>query len=186
MVKPHFWEEEPLLTVRRIIYVVFIGWWLGLVFAIIGLVFALTIIGIPVALVFWHFARFVFMPVGFRAVARDPTSTSPLRNPRSAGAIVLNILWLITLGIPLTILLLAVTIVMAFTIVGLPLVFQFPKLAKFLLWPIGHRIVSVKKLPLTAARETGAAAAAATTAAAAETASTSAPAESAPTVAVNV
>jgi uncharacterized membrane protein YccF (DUF307 family) len=67
---------------------------------------------------------------------REDLGTGPL------GTIA-NILWLLTLGIPLAIGHLAAALACAVTIIGLPFAWQHVKLAGISLWPVGTEIVEI-------------------------------------------
>jgi uncharacterized membrane protein YccF (DUF307 family) len=57
---------------------------------------------------------------------------------------VANTLWLIFFGWWLALLLVVLMVIQAATIIGLPLLVEFPKLMKFIMWPFGKKIVSRK------------------------------------------
>jgi uncharacterized membrane protein YccF (DUF307 family) len=69
--KRHFWDREPLLSLRRVLWVVLGGWMFFLVFFFVGVAFAITIVGMPMAYEFFKFARFLLLPVGYRAISRS-------------------------------------------------------------------------------------------------------------------
>ena len=55
-----------------------------------------------------------------------------------------NIIWLVTLGVPLALGHVAAAIACAVTIIGLPFAWQHIKLAMLSLWPIGVEVVDVR------------------------------------------
>merc|ERR1711879_938233 len=126
--KRHFCDREPLLSLRRVLWIVLGGWMFFLVFFFVGVAFAITVVGMPMAYEFFKFARFLLLPVGYRAISRSGRSKNPLRRPRNTSCVVANVLWLIFFGWWL----------------GLPLVVEFPKLMKFIMWPFGKKIISKK------------------------------------------
>merc|ERR1711879_427520 len=138
--KRHFWDREPLLSLRRVLWVVLGGW----MFFLVGVAFAITIVGMPMAYEFFKFARFLLLPVGYRAISRSGKSKNPLRRPRDTACVVANVLWLIFFGWWLAVMLVVLMVIQAVTIIGLPLVVEFPKLMKFIMWPFGKKIISKK------------------------------------------
>merc|ERR1711879_149856 len=119
--KRHFWDREPLLSLRRVLWVVLGGW---IVFLVVGVAFAITIVGMPMAYEFFKFARFLLLPVGYRAISRSGKSKNPLRRPRDTACVVANVLWLIFFGWWLALMLVVLMVIQAVTIIGLPLVVE--------------------------------------------------------------
>jgi len=107
-----------------------------------GILAAISIIGLPWAPACFRIGGFTLMPFGREAVDRrlltgyEDVSTGPI------GAIG-NILWMVTLGIPLAVVHLAAAIACALTIIGIPFAWQHLKLAGISLWPIGTEVVEV-------------------------------------------
>ena len=118
---------------------------LGILFLAAALVMALTIIGLPIAWELLKLARFVFLPVGYKAVPSTRRGKNPLRDPKSKLAIAANLVWALFFGIPLSVVLLAACVVQLATIVGIPNALMFPRLATFVLWPIGKKVLSKRK-----------------------------------------
>lgn len=104
---------------------------MGLAWAIIGVLWCVTIVGIPVGLQCFKFASLSFFPFGKEIVYGD-----------SVVSVLLNIVWLLTSGLPLAATCAAVGLVFCVTIVGIPFGLQCFKLAKLALMPFGASIVS--------------------------------------------
>jgi uncharacterized membrane protein YccF (DUF307 family) len=161
----HFWDREPLLSLRRVLWIVLGGFMFFIVFVFVGIAFAVTIVGLPMAYEFFKFARFLLLPVGYGAISRSGRylplllvvsiyylpiinhfvtvrSKNPLRRPRDAACKVANVLWLIFFGWWLALMLVVLMVIQAVTIIGLPLLVEFPKLMKFIMWPFGKKIIS--------------------------------------------
>jgi uncharacterized membrane protein YccF (DUF307 family) len=138
-------DHGPLLAIRRVVWILLAGIWLGLFFLAAALVFAVTIIGLPIAWELLKVARFTFCPIGYKAVPRTGRGKNPLHNPKSPLTIAANVIWAIFFGIPISVMLLFMCLIQALTIIGIPSALQFPKLALFVLWPIGKKIVSKQK-----------------------------------------
>jgi uncharacterized membrane protein YccF (DUF307 family) len=54
-----------------VLWIVLGGWMFFLVFFFVGVAFAITIVGMPMAYEFFKFARFLLLPVGYRAISRS-------------------------------------------------------------------------------------------------------------------
>lgn len=102
-----------------------IGWFLA------GLLWCITIIGIPVGLQCFKLARIQLFPFGKEIVTVNDSGLNLL----------LNILWLIFGGIELCIFNLMSAVILCITIVGIPFAGQCLKLAKLSLMPFGKEII---------------------------------------------
>ena len=115
----------------NIVWFIFGGFFNALGWLGIGLLWCITIVGIPVGLQCFKFARLQLAPFGKEIVTRDDGSVSFL----------LNVLWLIFGGIALAIANLISAVLLAITIIGIPFSIQCLKLAKLSLMPFGKDIV---------------------------------------------
>ncbi|MBY9000683.1 MAG: YccF domain-containing protein [Candidatus Heimdallarchaeota archaeon] len=104
------------------------GWFFG------GLILCLTIIGIPFGIQCIKMAGFVLWPFG-REVKRDKGG---------AGRLLLNIIWVIILGLALAISHIVVGIIFAITIIGIPFAKQHFKMVEIAFAPFGTTIVDKK------------------------------------------
>jgi len=126
----------------NLIWLIFGGLLMGLAWFFAGLLVAITIIGLPWAASCFRIGGFTLWPFGREAVdrrlmtGREDIGTGPL------GTIG-NIIWLLTLGIPLAIGHVAAAVACAVTIIGLPFAWQHIKLAQISLWPIGTEVVDI-------------------------------------------
>ncbi|MCK4895320.1 MAG: YccF domain-containing protein [Candidatus Heimdallarchaeota archaeon] len=105
-----------------------IGWVVG------GLILCITIIGIPFGLQCIKMAGFVVWPFG-REVKRDQGS---------AGRFILNLLWVIIIGLVLAISHILIGIIYAITIIGIPFAKQHFKMVGIAFAPFGTTIVDKK------------------------------------------
>ncbi len=103
---------------------------LALLWMLAGILWFLTIVGIPIAKQCFKLASLQFAPFGKRIVDED----------RSGVSLIANILWLVFGGIELALANLAVGITYAITIIGLPFARQSLKLAQLSLMPFGKRV----------------------------------------------
>ena len=114
----------------NILWFVFGGFISGLGWLISGAVLCITVIGIPLGLQCFKFARLSFWPFGGEVVY-DGGAVSTLA----------NILWIIFFGIWLAILNAVIGLLWCCTIIGAPFGLQFFKIAKLALTPFGARVV---------------------------------------------
>lgn len=113
----------------NIIWFLFAGLWQGLGWSLAGILWSVTIIGIPIGRQCFKFAALSFCPFG--------KEVQPGGGPVS---LVLNIIWLIVSGLPLAITAAANGIVLCLTIIGIPFGRQCFKLALLALMPFGARV----------------------------------------------
>lgn len=116
----------------NIIWFIFGGLVGGLGWCLAGVIWCITIIGIPVGLQCFKLASLSFAPFG-KEVVYQPTPVN----------FVVNIIWLIFSGLPLAIGHLLSALLLCITIIGIPFAYQSVKLARLALMPFGARIVYV-------------------------------------------
>lgn len=102
-----------------------LGWLL------VGCIWCITIIGIPVGLQCFKMAKLQFAPFGKEIITVND----------STGNLILNILWLIFGGFALAVGNLVSAFCLAITIVGIPFAIQALKMAKLSLMPFGKDVV---------------------------------------------
>ncbi|MCQ2373796.1 MAG: YccF domain-containing protein [Phascolarctobacterium sp.] len=115
--------------VGNIIWFVFGGIFSGLCWYVVGLLWCLTFIGIPVGLQCFKLGRLSFFPFGKNITLSNKTSS-----------ILLNILWLIFGGIELALAHVSIGLGFCVTIIGIPFGLQHFKLAKLAFLPFGAEI----------------------------------------------
>lgn len=114
----------------NLLWFIFGGLSLGLSWLLAGLLWCLTIVGIPVGIQCFKLASLAFFPFG-----------KEVRYGGGAGSAVLNVFWMIFSGIPLAIEALLVGCLFCITIIGIPFGKQCFKIAKLALMPFGTTIV---------------------------------------------
>ena len=107
---------------------IFIAFW----YVIGGLILCLTIVGIPFGIQCWKLAVLGIAPFG-----RDVVESNP---PSGFLSFLLNVLWIFTAGLGLTITHLVFAILCAATIIGIPFAIQHAKLAVLAFTPFGKVI----------------------------------------------
>tara|TARA_B100000035_G_scaffold133930_1_gene113885 strand:- start:44 stop:553 length:510 start_codon:yes stop_codon:yes gene_type:complete len=135
-----------MITLFNVVWFVFVGWWSALLTLISAGFMALTIIGWPIAKSLFNFAKLNAFPFG-KKVVRETTlkAEGEVSNIRQVFGMVANILWLLTFGWVYAVLYVIFGIVCFFTIIGIPAGIVYVRSAKFILWPIGAKVVSDEK-----------------------------------------
>jgi uncharacterized membrane protein YccF (DUF307 family) len=116
------------------IWLVLCGWWMALAYVIAGIVMFVLIITIPFALQAFKLAGFMLWPFG-RTVVRRPDA--------GAASVVGNILWVVLVGWELALGHLVSAVLLAITIIGIPLALANLKLVPISLLPFGRVVVPV-------------------------------------------
>ena len=101
-------------------------------YAVVGLLFCITIIGIPFGLQLFKIAGLALWPFGHEVVA-GPNDTGCL-------AVIMNIIWIIFGGIEIALLHLGFGIACCLTIVGIPFGLQHFKMMLLAFVPFGKQI----------------------------------------------
>lgn len=115
----------------NLIWFIFGGFVMGLSWLLAGVLWCITIIGIPIGMQCFKFASLAFFPFG-----------KEVRYGGGAGSLLLNILWIIITGIPLAIEAALIGIIFCITIIGIPFGMQCFKIAKLALMPFGSTVVN--------------------------------------------
>lgn len=105
-----------------------IGWWFS------GLLWSITIIGLPVGKQCFKMAKMQIAPFGKEIVEKEKTSIG----------LIANIIWIILFGWELALINLISALIFGITIIGIPFAKQSLKLAYLSLMPFGKDIRKVK------------------------------------------
>lgn len=114
----------------NLIWLIFGGLFAAVSYFTGGLALCLTIIGIPFGFQFWKLGIAVLTPFG-KEVVEYPRANDPLR-------LILNIIWIFTIGWALVVGHVAAALFLAITIIGLPFAWQNLKLIPLALLPFGR------------------------------------------------
>ena len=112
------------------LWFLFGGCVLGLSWLFIGILWCITIVGIPIGIQCFKFASLAFFPFG-----------KEVQYGGGAVSMILNIIWLIAGGIPLAIEAATLGVLFCITIIGIPFGHQCFKIAKLSLMPFGATVV---------------------------------------------
>lgn len=127
-------------TLGNIIWFLFGGVFMGLMWWAFGLLAYISIIGIPWGRACFVMGNFSFFPFGQEPIARDE-----LTNEKDIGTspfgLIGNIIWFVLAGIWLAIGHILSAVACFVTIIGIPFALQHLKLAYISLAPIGKTIV---------------------------------------------
>lgn len=118
--------------IGNIIWFLLIGLWSGLAWLFLGILYCITIIGIPIGIQLFKFAQLSFFPFGKDVMFSEKTSS-----------LLLNIIWLIFGGIELGFGYLLAGLIFCITIIGIPFGKQCFKLMKISFLPFGANIITV-------------------------------------------
>lgn len=116
--------------IGNLLWFLFGGLFSGLAWVLAGVIWCVTIIGIPVGMQCFKFASVAFWPFGKEIVYGGGT-----------GAFLVNIIWLLLCGIAMAIGNALIGIILCITIIGIPFGKQFFKLARLALMPFGASVV---------------------------------------------
>lgn len=114
----------------NVLWFIFGGFLSGLSWLLAGILWCVTIVGIPVGMQCFKFASLSFFPFG-----------KEIRYGGGAGSLLLNILWLVLSGLPLALESAVLGCLLCVTIVGIPFGLQHFKIAKLALMPFGAGII---------------------------------------------
>lgn len=115
----------------NIIWMIFGGFFNAIGWFFLGIIWSLTIIGIPVGAQCFKMASLQLAPFGKEVVTIDDGGIS----------LILNILWIIFGGFAMCIANLFSAFLLCLTIVGIPFAAQSLKIAKLSLMPFGKKII---------------------------------------------
>ncbi len=110
----------------NILWFILGGFLSGLAWIIAGLLWCITIVGIPIGIQCFKLSGLSFFPFG-----------KEVRNDGGTVSFIVNILWIIFSGLELAIGNLIIGCLLCITIVGIPFGLQFFKIAKLALMPFG-------------------------------------------------
>lgn len=117
-------------TIGNIFWFLLGGFVLALAWAFAGIIWCITIIGIPWGIQCFKFAWLAFAPFGKNVVYGG-----------GLFSLFLNIIWLLISGIPLALVSFLIGCLYCVTIIGIPFGLQCFKFAKLALMPFGAKVV---------------------------------------------
>lgn len=112
------------------IWFIFCGFWQGLSWGVAGILWSITIIGIPIGKQCFKLASLVFFPFG-----------KEIQYGGNTFSLIANIFWMLLSGISLAIAALINGLLLCCTIIGIPFGLQCFKIARLALSPFGASII---------------------------------------------
>lgn len=117
-------------TIANIIWIIFGGLFTAIWWCLAGLLFYITIIGIPLGRQCFKMASLTLAPFGKTIVYGG-----------GAPSLIANIFWLILAGLPMAISYACLGVVYCITVIGVPVGLQCFKMAKLSLLPFGAKVI---------------------------------------------
>ncbi|GAB6393454.1 MAG: YccF family protein [Treponematales bacterium] len=134
-----------MATIGNVIWFVFGGELMALAWLVFAGIFAVTVVGLPIARACLEFAKLSAFPFG-KEVIRDTElkGAGNVSGFSKVVSLILNIIWF-PIGLCLTVIYLVLGIVSFVTIIGIPVGIVYVRMGAFVLFPIGARVVSKKQ-----------------------------------------
>ncbi len=127
------------------IWFIFVGWWSALVWLLLAICFAITIVGIPIAKACYQFSILNAFPYGKEIIKESELKGSNnVSSLRKIGGLMLNVIWF-PIGICAAIFYLISGLGCFITIIGIPVGIVMVRMSKFVLSPIGAKVVTKKQ-----------------------------------------
>ena len=116
----------------NVIWLIFGGFIVVIAYLLGGIVLCLTIIGIPFGIACFKLAGLALAPFGREIREKEP--------PGGVLAVIMNIIWILLPGLELATFHLIMALLLAITIIGLPLARQHLKMVRMALLPFGFEV----------------------------------------------
>jgi uncharacterized membrane protein YccF (DUF307 family) len=116
----------------NIVWLILGGFIVVLAYFLGGILLCITIIGIPFGIQCFKLAGLALAPFGREIREKEP--------PSGALAVIMNVIWIILPGLELAIFPLFMALLLALTIIGLPLAAQHLKMTRLALIPFGFEV----------------------------------------------
>ena len=116
----------------NVIWLILGGFIVVIAYLLGGILLCLTIIGIPFGIACFKLAGLALAPFGREIREKEP--------PGGAVSVIMNVIWIILPGLELATFHLLMALVLAITIVGLPLAAQHLKMVRLALLPFGFEV----------------------------------------------
>ena len=120
-------------TALNVIWFVLAGFWLAVAYAFAGMMSIVGIVTIPMALPSFKLAGYALWPFGRVVVKRE--------NADATLSLIGNVIWFVFAAWYLLIFHLVTALVLAVTVIGIPLAVGNLKMARLALAPFGHQVV---------------------------------------------
>jgi len=125
-----------LRAILNVIWLIFCGLWMAIAYVLAGLLAFVLIITIPFGIAAFRIAGYVLWPFG-RTIDRRPRA--------GIASVIGNVIWILLFGWWLALGHLAAGVMLALTIIGIPLAVGSFKIIPITLLPLGVHIVPVDR-----------------------------------------
>lgn len=116
----------------NILWIVLGGIFISMYYALVGLLFCITIVGIPFGIQLLKIAGFALWPFGRQIVAGETDG--------GCLSLIMNVIWIILGGVEIALAHIGLGIGFCITIIGIPFGLQHFKMALLALAPFGKKI----------------------------------------------
>jgi uncharacterized membrane protein YccF (DUF307 family) len=139
-----------MIALFNVVWFLVFGWASALLSLLLAAVMAVTIIGLPIAKALFNLAKLTAFPFGKRVV-RETTlkAEGEVSQARVVGGMIANLIWL-PLGLMLALVYVLLGFIAAITIIGLPIGIVYIRTAKFVVWPVGAKVVTAEAAMVSA------------------------------------
>lgn len=129
-------------TLGNVIWFLIMGWWQGLACVLCGIVFCITIIGIPIGKSLFQYAYLMMFPFG-KQIVRETfvKGEENVSSIRKVGGIVANIIWF-PIGLAGMLFSLAEMLACFLSIIFIPVGIVLARSCHFMLFPIGAKVIT--------------------------------------------
>lgn len=132
-----------MITIFNVIWFIFFGFYAALAWLLTGVLFTITIVGIPIGKACFQFAKLSAFPYGKQIIKEvDLVGSENVHDIRKIGGFILNLLWL-PFGIIAFIYYIIAGLAAFISIIGIPIGIVYFKIGRFILSPIGAKVVEV-------------------------------------------
>ena len=122
----------PLNLLLNIAWLILGGFIVVIAYVLGGILLCLTIIGIPFGIACFKLAGLAVAPFGREIREKEP--------PSGTIAVIMNVIWIILPGFELALIHLFLALVLALTVIGLPLAAQHLKMTQLAILPFGFEV----------------------------------------------
>lgn len=119
-------------TIGNILWIILGGALVAIYYFLAGIVFCITIIGIPFGLQLFKMAGFALWPFGRNVLSSE--------NDGSCLSVIMNIVWILLGGIEIAMIHVTLGALLCITLIGIPFGLQHFKMALLALVPFGKTI----------------------------------------------
>ena len=125
--------QKYFAVLGNLFWLVFVGWELAVIFAVLGAICCVTIILIPVGLQYFKFMRLAVWPFGYK----------PYFTKINGFKMFCNVVWLIFFGWEMAAFIFIFGAICCVTLIGIPAGLQLFKFARLVIMPLGTTIEKI-------------------------------------------